>query len=272
MRSPELIIVPALFIMIGFVIWVLVNGRQRSLRLKLTTEFNSKLLDRIGSVKDFNDFLQTEGGVKFMDSLTVERSSSRPQDSILRATQIGIVLIMLGLGVLTLGAYFTARYAGAGDFVSPYGPHQAGIGGERPRFREQKRAPVDPERMRMPLVDQRLQVPPVAAPQVPDRLAGLDLRKPERRRDVRLRQQGRREPAGGLEEDAVRYRIHWSAQRSRPPMTRLSAFPLSVRAYSTRTGWSSMTRRSTTPACSSSFSRCESMPSVTTSSSVTSSL
>ena len=114
MRSPELIIVPALFIMIGFVIWVLVNGRQRSLRLKLTTEFNSKLLDRIGSVKDFNDFLQTEGGVKFMDSLTVERSSSRPQDSILRATQIGIVLIMLGLGVLALGAYFTERYAGAG--------------------------------------------------------------------------------------------------------------------------------------------------------------
>ena len=116
MRSPELIIVPALFIMIGFIIWVLVNGRQRALRLKLTTEFNSKLLDRIGSVKDFNDFLQTEGGVKFMDSLTVERSSSRPQDSILRATQIGIVLIMLGLGVLTLGSYFTQRYAGAGDF------------------------------------------------------------------------------------------------------------------------------------------------------------
>jgi len=88
-----------------------VNGRQRSLRLKLTTEFNSKLLDRIGSVKDFNDFLQTEGGVKFMDSLTVERSSSRPQDSILRATQIGIVLIMLGLGVLALGLHVGFTWA-----------------------------------------------------------------------------------------------------------------------------------------------------------------
>ena len=43
-------------------------------------------------------------------------SSSRPQDSILRASQIGIVLIMLGVGMLTLGWYFTARYAGSGDF------------------------------------------------------------------------------------------------------------------------------------------------------------
>jgi hypothetical protein len=118
MRSagfPEIIIVPALFIMIGFIIWVVVNGWQRRLRLKLTTEFNSKLLDRIGSVKDFNEFLQTEGGAKFMDGLTIERSSTRPQDSILRASQIGIVLITLGCGFLVLDWYFSVRYASAGD-------------------------------------------------------------------------------------------------------------------------------------------------------------
>ena len=116
MNHPEVIIVPALFIMLGFIIWVLVSGWQRRLRLKLTTEFNNKLLDRIGAIKDFNDFLQTEGGAKFMDSLTIERSATRPQDSILRATQMGIVLLTLGLGVLTLGSYFTARYSGSGDF------------------------------------------------------------------------------------------------------------------------------------------------------------
>src|ERR1700681_1423254 len=115
MRSPEIIIVPALFIMVGFVSWVVVNGWQRRLRLKLTTEFNSKLLDRIGSVKDFNEFLQTEGGAKFMDGLTIERRSPRPQDSILRASQIGIVLIALGCGFLVLDWYFGVRYASAGD-------------------------------------------------------------------------------------------------------------------------------------------------------------
>jgi hypothetical protein len=115
MPGSEVIIVPALFIMVGFVIWVVVNGWQRRLRLKLTTEFNSKLLDRIGSVKDFNEFLQTEGGAKFMDGLTIERGSTRPQDSILRVSQIGIVLITLGFGFLVLDWYFSVRYRGAGD-------------------------------------------------------------------------------------------------------------------------------------------------------------
>ena len=93
MKGPDLIpivIVTVVFTTIGFVVWTLVNAWQRRLRLKLTSEFNTKLLDRIGSVKDFNDFLQTEGGTKFMDTLTVERSLSRPQDGILRASQIAL--------------------------------------------------------------------------------------------------------------------------------------------------------------------------------------
>lgn len=117
----EIIIVPALFVTIGFIIWVLVNGWQRRLRLKLMTEFHNKLLDRIGSVKDFNDFLQTDGGTTFMDSLTVERSSARPQESILRAVQIGIVVSMLGLGLLALNWYFTFRYAGDTEVLTIIG-------------------------------------------------------------------------------------------------------------------------------------------------------
>jgi hypothetical protein len=113
---PEVIIVPALFIMIGFVIWVVASAWQRRLRMKLTAEFNSKLLDRIGSVKDFNEFLHTEGGAKFMDSLTIERTASRPQAGILRASQIGIVALTLGLGVLSLGRYFSVRHPGSEDF------------------------------------------------------------------------------------------------------------------------------------------------------------
>ena len=113
--GPEIIIAPAAFTLVGFVIWTLVSGWQRRLRLKLTTDFNSKLLDRIGSIKDFNEFLQTEGGARFMDSLTVERQTTRPQDGILRATQIGIVLLMLGLGFLSLRWYFSVRYAATGD-------------------------------------------------------------------------------------------------------------------------------------------------------------
>jgi len=111
----EIIVVPAFFLMVAFCVSVVVNAWQRHTRLKLMREVNNKLLDRIGSVKDFNEFLQTEGGTRFMDSLTVERLTTRPQDGILRAVQIGIVLFVLGVGFLGLGSYFTARYGTSGD-------------------------------------------------------------------------------------------------------------------------------------------------------------
>src|SRR5215831_8534939 len=107
----ELIIAPAAFTLVGFIVWTLVTGWQRHYRLKLTNTFNTKLLDRIGSIKDLNEFLQTESGAHFMDNLTVERQTTRPQDGILRASQIGIVLVTLSLGFLALRWYFAARYA-----------------------------------------------------------------------------------------------------------------------------------------------------------------
>lgn len=114
MRS-EMIVAPAFFFTVAFCVWVLVNAWQRRMRIRLMSDVNNKLLERIGSVKDFNEFLQTEGGTRFMDSLTVERLTTRPQDSILRAVQIGIVLLVLGIGFLGLGSYFSARYAATGD-------------------------------------------------------------------------------------------------------------------------------------------------------------
>lgn len=111
----ELIIAPAAFTLVGFIVWTLVAGWQRHYRLKVTSSFNTKLLDRIGSIKDLNEFLQTESGAQFMDNLTVERQTTRPQEGILRAIQIGIVLVTLSLGFLALRWYFAARYAAVGD-------------------------------------------------------------------------------------------------------------------------------------------------------------
>ena len=131
MRGGDLIamvVLPALFITIGFVIWTLSNAWQRRLRLKLASEFNTKLLDRVGSVKDFNDFLQTEGGAKFMNSLAVESSLSRPQDSIMRATQIGIVLIMFGIGMLILEWYFSFRYTSDTEVLTVIGVIAGSLG------------------------------------------------------------------------------------------------------------------------------------------------
>jgi hypothetical protein len=86
----------------GFVVWVIATALQRRQRLNLSADFNRQLLDRIGSVKDFSDFVQTEAGTKFMRRLTTAEPSTSPQQRILSAVQIGIVLFSLGSGLLGL--------------------------------------------------------------------------------------------------------------------------------------------------------------------------
>ena len=54
----------------GFVVWVIATALQRRQRLNLSADFNRQLLDRIGSVKDFSDFVQTDAGTRFMRHLT----------------------------------------------------------------------------------------------------------------------------------------------------------------------------------------------------------
>ena len=112
---PEIIIVPSLFFMIGYVVWVLANTWSRRNRLKLVTEFHSKLLDKLGSVKDFGEFVQTEAGTRFMADLGAEPASiGGPHERILRAAQLGIVLSCLGVGLLVL-SFFSPTLAHRGQ-------------------------------------------------------------------------------------------------------------------------------------------------------------
>ena len=96
-----IIIVPALFLMIGWVVYVVVDGIRRRQQLRLATEFHARVLDRIGSAKEFGEFLTTSGGAKFLDSLTIEREGG-PHGRILSALQTGLVFLALGLGLFIL--------------------------------------------------------------------------------------------------------------------------------------------------------------------------
>jgi hypothetical protein len=101
--------------MLAFIVTVIVNGWQRRQHVKLVTEFNTRLLDRIGSVKDFSEFLQTPGGAQFLNTLTADRGPIGPRDRILRATQTGIVAAPVGLGFVILRAWQGAMDSEASD-------------------------------------------------------------------------------------------------------------------------------------------------------------
>jgi hypothetical protein len=73
----EIIIVPFIFSTFGFIVWVLVTGWQRRQHIRVMTDFNNKLLDRMGSVKDFSEFLQTDGAREFIDRVTAGGTHGR---------------------------------------------------------------------------------------------------------------------------------------------------------------------------------------------------
>ena len=103
---PEIIIVPAVMAAFCFVIWTFVDASRQKHRLKLMAEFNSRLVDRLGSVNDFSQFAKSEVGIRFLNSIVSDTPKPRPGDRILRATHIGIVLVALASGLLALARYF----------------------------------------------------------------------------------------------------------------------------------------------------------------------
>jgi hypothetical protein len=98
-----IVITTGLFVMIGFIVKTVADNNRRRDHLKHVTEFHNRLLDKLGSVSDFAQFLQTEGGSRLLDSLSSERGSTGPRDRILRAVQSGIILTILGLGLGVIG-------------------------------------------------------------------------------------------------------------------------------------------------------------------------
>ena len=95
----EVIIVPAAFLMVAYVFYVVSNTFARRQQVRSTTEFQGKLLDRMGTVGEFSQFLNTEGGQRFLTSVSSESNGGAAHQRVLRALQSGIVMVCLGIGI-----------------------------------------------------------------------------------------------------------------------------------------------------------------------------
>jgi len=93
----EIIIVPSAFLLVAYVFYSVANAFIRRQQLKSTTEFQSKLLERMGNMGEFSQFLNTEGGQKLLG--TVGSDGGFAHQRVLRALQSGIVMMCLGLGI-----------------------------------------------------------------------------------------------------------------------------------------------------------------------------
>ena len=97
----EIVILPAMFFMVGFIVYTIADSFRRRSQAKMVTEFHSKLLEKLGSASDFASFFASEAGRRFLETLSTAETGT-PQMRILRSLQTGLVLMALGIGLFIL--------------------------------------------------------------------------------------------------------------------------------------------------------------------------
>ena len=92
------------FLMVSWVVYTIVNGLRMWHQQRMLGQFQTKLLERIGSVNELGAFLNTEAGARFLKQLTtVNEAGAGPHVRILRAVQSGAVLATVGIGLYLYG-------------------------------------------------------------------------------------------------------------------------------------------------------------------------
>ena len=104
MRALTGLLIPlGAFMMVSWIVYTIVNGLRMWHQQRMLNQFQTKLLERIGSVNELGAFLNTEAGSRFLKELTTVNDATAPHVRILRAVQSGAVLGTLGAGLYLYG-------------------------------------------------------------------------------------------------------------------------------------------------------------------------
>jgi hypothetical protein len=111
--SPWEVLIPVsialgFFVLVGFMTRAIVESRRSRERTKLLSEVHNRLIERMGSAKEFGELLSTQGGAKFMESLGTEplAAPATPLDRALRAQQTALIASAVGVGLLLVSWTF----------------------------------------------------------------------------------------------------------------------------------------------------------------------
>ena len=113
MQETIAVLVPfALFAMVAVIIWL--KYRQRQAQINTQAEVNKQLLDKFGSGRELTEFLESNGGQRFLETMRLPQEGYF--DHALRMVRVGIVMSVVGFGLLAVswtdrgqrGLYFPA--------------------------------------------------------------------------------------------------------------------------------------------------------------------
>jgi hypothetical protein len=118
----EVILFPIFFTLIGLVIWIIFSNIRRYKTTKLHAELQAKLLEKFGSGHELLDYVQSDAGKQFLESLSVEPKT--PYGRILGAAQVSVILILLSFAFL----FLRGRVSGAEEGFLVFGTITLSLG------------------------------------------------------------------------------------------------------------------------------------------------
>ena len=95
----SIVAITAVFGASAYIAYLIVEAMRARQRMRLTSEFQAKLLDRVGSAQELGAFLNSEGGARLLATMSPSRLEGGPHQRILRALQTGVVLLALGVAL-----------------------------------------------------------------------------------------------------------------------------------------------------------------------------
>lgn len=109
------IILPILFTLTGFVVWIMFSTIRRYKTTKLQAELQAKLLEKFGSGRELLDYVQSDAGKRFLESFNMEQRT--PYGRILGAAQVSVILVLVSFAFL----FLRGRVSGAEEGFLVFG-------------------------------------------------------------------------------------------------------------------------------------------------------
>jgi hypothetical protein len=94
-------VLPITILFWAWVVWIILEWRKIGQKSKL----QNKIVEKFATVQEFNDFLQSQEGSKFLNFLKFNGLS--PKGKILSSMSKGVILAALGISLVIIGQIFT---------------------------------------------------------------------------------------------------------------------------------------------------------------------
>jgi len=91
---------PLMFALIGWLIWSILEW----FRMRNKSQLQNKILEKFTTVQEFNDFIQSEEGNKFLKFISY--NGFAPRQKILSSLSRGIIISFIGVSLILIGQIF----------------------------------------------------------------------------------------------------------------------------------------------------------------------